>query len=90
MVHVKKKTKRDTMDVVSEMMMIPMNQLPQIAMEHLKYISSKIGFCGETCVTSYAAYCQAILKLPCKNKSYTIDEDSKEWFSSNRTKYRLK
>lgn len=77
----KRKTKKqDAMEVVGTMMSTPMKDINPIAMEYLKYLSSKMGFCGEVCVTAYAAYCQAILGLPCKDPSYKLSVKDKQWF----------
>ena len=74
------KKKQDAMDVVGTMMSTPMNQLPPIAIEYVKHMSSLYGFCGEVCVTAYAAYVQAILGLPCKDPSYKLSEKDRQWF----------
>jgi hypothetical protein len=79
----KKKTMPvDAMSEVAKMMATPMNQLPAIANDYLKDLSKMVGFCGEVCVTAYAAYCQAVLKMPCENPLYKIEDDAKEWFAT--------
>jgi hypothetical protein len=65
---------------VRTMMMTPMNQLPPIAIEHVKHLSSIYGFCSEICVSAYANYCQAVLDLPCKTPSYKMSDKDKQWF----------
>jgi len=74
------KNVKDAMDEVSVMMGIPMNQLPEPAIEYCRALSAEIGFCGEVCVTAYAAYCQAVLKLPCNDHSYIISDKARKWF----------
>jgi hypothetical protein len=70
----------DTMTKVSQMMGTIMNQNPEPANEYLRYLSSKYGFCGEMIITAYAHYCQAVLKLPCDNSDYLINEEGINWF----------
>ena len=78
----KKEKPVDAMIKVSEMMATPMNQLPALAIDYLRDFSKKVGFCGEVCVTAYAAYCQAVLKMPCADEGYKIDVDAKRWFEA--------
>ena len=74
--------KKDTMAVVDKMMTTPMNELPEISIDYLKFLSSKYGFCGEMCVTAYAHYCQAVLGLPCDNPDYKINNEGTTWFNT--------
>lgn len=74
------KTKHTAMDEAGLMMLQPMNQLPKAAIEFLRYMSSRVGFCGEVCVTAYAYYSQAVLNLPCDDPGYKIDPDALNWF----------
>ena len=67
--------------LVSEMMTTPMNQLPPKAMEYLKKLSSKVGFCGDTCVTAYYDYCQLELGMTTDDDLYIIDEQRKLWYN---------
>lgn len=75
--------KKDTMSVVSTMMSAKMNTISPIAIEYLKFISSKYGFCGEIMVTAFAHYCQAVLGLPCDSPDYRITEEGTKWFVDN-------
>lgn len=77
--------KKDTMSVVSKMMETKMNEISPLAIEYVKFISSKYGFCGEVMVTGFAHYCQAILGLPCDNPDYRINEEGTKWFTDNNT-----
>lgn len=70
---------------VSEMMLTPMNKLPELAVQYLRYMSSRVGFCGEVCVTAFSYYCQAILQMKCKNKIDKITPEAKKWFDENKT-----
>jgi hypothetical protein len=73
-------------DEASKMMSIPMSQLPDIAKEYLKQLSSEVGFCGETCITAYAHYFQAIFNYPCNDSLYIIPTSAKKWFKENINK----
>lgn len=75
--------KKDTMSVVSKMMSSKMGEVSPIAIEYIKFMSSKYGFCGEIMVTAFAHYCQAVLGLPCENEGYKITEEGIEWFTNN-------
>jgi len=63
-----------------KMMCIKQKDLPKEAREYLKYLSSRWGYCGETCITAFARYNQAVLKMRCKDDVYKIDADGKRWF----------
>ena len=79
-----KEIKKTCMDEVGIMMGTPMNKLPKPAQEYLRHFSNKVGFCGEVCVTAYAAYCQAVLGLPCDDEGYKISPDALQWFKDNK------
>lgn len=63
-----------------KMLNIPMKNLPEPALEYLKYISSKVGFCGEVCLTAYAYYNQAVLNMKCEDDLYKIPQEDLMWF----------
>lgn len=75
--------KKDTMSVVSVMMETKMSEISPIAIDYVKYMSSKYGFCGEVMVTGFAHYCQAVLGLPCDNPDYRIKPEDRQWFKDN-------
>ncbi len=67
-------------DEAIKMMNIPGKDLPQPANEYLNYLSGKLGYCAEVCITAYAHYNQAVLSMPCNDPIYLIDENGKQWF----------
>lgn len=75
--------KKDTMSVVSTMMETKMSEISPIAIDYVKYMSSKYGFCGEVMVTGFAHYCQAVLGLPCEDPDYRIKPEDRQWFIDN-------
>ena len=36
----------DAVEKAGEMMMLPMNQLPELAIDFLEFLSARVGFCG--------------------------------------------
>jgi len=64
----------------AEMMGTPMGQLPKLAIDFLKKTSKEVGFCGEVCVTCFAAYAQCVEKLPCDDKLYKVSKEDRAWF----------
>jgi len=79
---------KDAMRTAETMMGMPMNETPKLALEYLRYLSSKYGFCGETCITAWAHYAQEILGQKCNNESYLIDDEGIEWFKQNKKRYK--
>jgi hypothetical protein len=73
--------KEKTIDaLVSEMMGTKMNELPPKAVDFVKKLSSKVGFCGETCVTAFYDYCQLELGMTTDDDLYVVDEQRKLWY----------
>ena len=72
------------LDKAYEMMLIPIDDLPKEATEFLKYLSDKMGYCAEVCLTAFTYYNQAILNMPCNNEQYIIPdtEDGLKWFKN--------
>ena len=68
-------------DLAGEMMTTKMNELPPKAVEYVKKLSNKIGFCGETCVTAYFDYCQLELGMVTDDEQYVIDDQRKLWYN---------
>ncbi len=75
----------DRKDAVVEagiMLRTPMNELPELAMGYLKFLSNKIGMCLEVCLTAYAVYNQMVLDMDCNDELYFMtDPDSIKWWS---------
>lgn len=63
------------------MMGIPTRDLPVLATEFLRHLSSKVGYCSEVCITAYAAYNQMVLKMKCEDSLYAITEEDLEWWA---------
>jgi len=64
-----------------KMLSLPMKDLPELAMEFLKYLSSKVGMCIEVCISAYAGYNQMVLKMECEDDLYKItDSDLLKWW----------
>lgn len=72
--------KNQAVDEAVKMMGMPMNQLPEAAIEYLRHISIETGFCGEVCISAYAAYNQAVLGMPCEDELYKIPPVELRWF----------
>lgn len=60
----------------SEMMRMPMKDLPEVAVEYAKHLASRVGLCGEVLYTAWAVYAQMVEKLPCDDSLYTPREDA--------------
>jgi hypothetical protein len=63
-----------------ELATLPMWQVPFIALHFAKYLCSQVGMCGETMITAYACYAQAVEGLPCEDELYKIGKDHRAWF----------
>ena len=74
------KDKNQAVTEAGKMMIMPMNQLPPIALEYLQDLSKRVGFCGEVCLTAYAAYNQMVLGMPCDDSLYQLPQEEKDWF----------
>jgi len=74
---------KDAVEEAGEMLRTPMNELPELALEYLKYLSNKVGMCMEVCLTAYAVYNQMVLKMKCNDDLYIMtDQDSIDWWAS--------
>ena len=47
-----------------QLLLVPMNTLPPVALSYLRHLSRRVGMCIETCLTAYAAYAHVVEKLP--------------------------
>jgi len=63
-----------------EMMLIPMGELPTLAIEFGKHLCKEFGGCGEVLITAYAVYAQCVEGLPCTDDNYRARPQDKEWF----------
>lgn len=64
-----------------EMMNIKMGELPPLAVEFLRHLASKVGYCGEVCLTAFAVYAQCVEGLPCDDDLYEARPEDRQWFS---------
>jgi len=67
-----------------EMMVIPMEKLPPIALEFARKLCSEVGMCGEVFLTAFAVYAQCVEGLPCDDDLYTARPQDVEWFNQRR------
>jgi hypothetical protein len=58
----------------SQMMMVPMKDLPPKALAYARFMCRKYGGCGEVFMTAYAGYAQKVEGLPCSDSLYTVSE----------------
>ena len=65
-----------------EMLRVPMNELPDVSVEFLNFISKKIGICLETCFTAYVYYSVFVLNMKCIDDSYIHSEWMNEWWNT--------
>lgn len=72
---------RDAVSRGVELAMIPMKDLPPLAMEFLRHLAKKVGMCGEVCITAFAVYAQCVEGLPCGDSLYTARPEDREWFA---------
>ena len=63
---------QDALDWAIEMMGGPVKNVPNLAMEYVKLLSSMYGFCGEVMITALAGYAQKIKGMPCKDQLYQV------------------
>lgn len=70
-------------DRAMEMMAIPMNQLPPLAVKFARRLCNEVGMCGETFVTAYAVYAQIVEGLPNNDSLYSAREQDRKWFMLN-------
>jgi len=64
-----------------ELMILPMNQAPPLAQAYLKDLASRVGLCGEVCMTAYATYAQLTEKLPCTDELYIPSPTEIEFYN---------
>lgn len=81
----KKINNKSAEDNAGEMMLVKMNELPKLAHKFLKFISEKIGFCGETCFTAYIYYSVFVLKMKCNDESHIDCDWMNEWWEKEIT-----
>ena len=66
----------NALERASEMMRMPMKDLPEVAVEYAKHLACRVGFCGEVLYTAWAVYAQMVENLPCDDPLYYPDPDA--------------
>lgn len=66
-----------------EMMLIPMNQLPPLALKFGRHLCKQVGMCGEVLLTAWTVYAQCVEGLECKDALYQARPVDIEWFKNN-------
>ena len=66
-----------------EMMLVPMGQLPPLALAFAKKMCNEVGMCSETLLTAWTVYAQCVEGLPCTDSLYQAREQDKAWFKEN-------
>ena len=64
----------------SEMMTIPIGQLPPLAVEFAKSLCKEFGGCGEVLMTAWCVYAQCVEGLPCDDDLYLSRPVDVQWF----------
>ncbi len=75
--------KKNAVDRAVEMMRIKQSELPPLALGFARHLGRQLGMCGEVYITAFAAYAQAIEKLPCDDDLYTLRADAQQWFDEH-------
>jgi len=55
--------------------------LPKEAARYVSVLSSKVGFCGETCLTALAHYAQLVEGLECTEEGYIAINTDRERYA---------
>jgi hypothetical protein len=64
-----------------EMMLIPMRDLPPLALEFANKLAREAGMCMETLLTAYTVFAQCAEGLPCTDELYVAREADRQWFA---------
>ena len=68
-----------------EMMNLPMNSLPPVALAFAKKLCDEVGMCMEVLLTAWTAYAQCVENLPCSDSLYKVRPQDVEWFKQRAT-----
>lgn len=71
---------KDAVERGQEMLVMPMNQLPPLAVEFAQKLCNELGGCIEVFLTAYAVYAQCVEGLRCKDSLYKVIPEHKRWF----------
>ncbi len=69
----------------SEMMKIPIKDLPPLAVEFAKDLCRRIGGCGEVLLHSWTVYAQCVEGLECTDPFYAATDSDRLWFLTRGT-----
>ena len=78
---------KDALDRAMEMMQIPMGKIPEPALKYAAKLCGQLGMCMEVLITAYAAYAQAVEKLPCEDDAYYLHPVTEVEFWAAQTQY---
>jgi|ERR1035437_464324 dCMP deaminase len=67
-------------DEAAKMMKVPIVELPKEAAAYLNYMLIRFGNKIGINIASYTHYCQAVLKMPCRDEDNKIDSIGSQWF----------
>ena len=73
-----------------EMLRMKIKDIPPLAIEHLTYLSNKIGTCLEVILTVLTVYAQIVEGLVCTDEQYLPDHDAISWYTGKGFLYRDK
>jgi len=77
----------DAVKRAGKMFLMPMNKLPESALDYAQFLSEKYGMCGEVLLTAFAHYAQSVEGLQCAiDSGYKIDDVGKAWFADRKHK----
>ena len=65
-----------------EMLHIPQNKLPPLAIEYAQTLCWKLGMCSEVFLTAFTAYAQCVEGLECDDDGYKASDEAREWFAA--------
>lgn len=67
-----------------DLMMIPVVQVPRLALDTVNYLARTYGLSSEVCLTAYAAYAEVIEGLPCVDNDYRASPDLREFLEGRK------
>jgi hypothetical protein len=79
---------KNAVERAGQMMRVPMKDLPPIALDYAKRLSSQVGFCGEVLLTAWAVYAQIVEGLPCDDELYTPTQDAIDFYKEKGYTYK--
>ena len=71
---------KDAVSRAQQLQQTKMNEIPEKARAYMVALGKKGGICGETMLTAWAHYAQAVEGLPCGDSLYAIDNFGRQFF----------